>query len=113
MGNTRSIGSPYEDKGRLRDFLGGGGLSKKAGELLDLSRNQIRLITGLLTEYCHLKGHLLKLVLVNSPECDGCKQASEMASRILCHCEALATLRYRYLSHHFMKPGDSEDISVS
>ena len=22
-------------------------------------------------------------------------------------------LRYRHLSHHFMKPGDSEDISVS
>jgi hypothetical protein len=96
-------------------YVEGGGkkkLNKKAGELFNLSRNQ-RLMTGLLTEYCHLKGHLLKLVLVNSPECDVCKQASEMISHILCHCKALATLRYRHLGHHFMKTGDSEDISVS
>ena len=88
-------------------------LNKKAGELLNLSRNQLRLMTGLLIEYCHLKGHLLKLVLVNSHECDGCKQASEMTSHILCHCEALASLRYRHLGHHFLKTGDFEDISVS
>ena len=36
-----------------------------------------------------------------------------MASHILCDCEALVTLRYRHLGHHFMKPGDLEDISVS
>jgi hypothetical protein len=32
---------------------------------------------------------------------------------VLCDCEALATLRFRHLCHHFMKPGDYEDISVS
>jgi hypothetical protein len=35
------------------------------------------------------------------------------SSHVLCDCEALATLRFRHLSHHFMKPGDFEDISVS
>ena len=39
-------------------------------------------------------------------------QASELASHILCDCEALATLRYKCLGHHFVKPGDFEDISV-
>ena len=39
--------------------------------------------------------------------------ASEMASHVLCNCEALATLRFRHLGCHFMKPGDFEDISVS
>jgi hypothetical protein len=48
----------------------------------------------------------------NSPECNRCKQASETASHILCDCEALATLRFRHLGRHFMKPGDFEDISV-
>jgi hypothetical protein len=27
--------------------------------------------------------------------------------------EALATLRFRHLDYHYMKPGDFEDISVS
>jgi hypothetical protein len=70
-------------------------------------------MTGLLTGHCHLKGHLFKLWLVNSPECNRCKQAFETASHVRCDCEALATLRIRHLGSHFMKPGDFEDISVS
>jgi hypothetical protein len=29
-----------------------------------------------------------------------------MASHLFCDCEALAALRFRYLGHYFMKPGD-------
>jgi len=87
--------------------------AERAGELLNLSRNQVRILTGLLTRHCHLKGHLFELGLVNSPGCDRCKQASETATHILCDCEVLATLRYRHLDCRFMKPGDFEDISVS
>jgi hypothetical protein len=36
-----------------------------------------------------------------------------MASHFLCDCEAVATLRCRHLGHHFMKPGDFEEISFS
>ena len=68
---------------------------------------------GLLAGHSHIKGHLFKLGLVNSPVFDGCKQAYVMASHVLCHCEALVTLRFRHLGHHFMKPDDFEDISVS
>ena len=70
-------------------------------------------MTGLLQGHCHLKGHLFKVELVNSPECDRCKQASETASHVLCDCEDLATLRFRHLGHHFKKPGDFEDSPVS
>jgi len=41
-------------------------------------------MTGLLTGHCHWKGHLLKLGLADSPRCDKCKRATEMASRVLC-----------------------------
>jgi hypothetical protein len=51
--------------------------------------------------------------LVNSPACDRCMQTSEIASHVVCDCKALATLRFRHLGHHFMKPSDFEDISVS
>jgi hypothetical protein len=86
---------------------------KKGGELVNLSRNQLRIMTGLLIGHCHLKGHLFNLGLVNSLEYDRCKQASETASHILCDREALATLRFRHLGYHFIKPGDFEDISVN
>jgi len=59
-GNKRNTGSLYMHKGRVRAFFKNP-LQKKAGELLSLSRNQIRIMTGLLTltGHCHLKGHLL------------------------------------------------------
>jgi hypothetical protein len=40
-------------------------------------------------------------------------QASETASDVLSEHEALATIRFRQMGHHFKKPGDFEDISVS
>jgi len=39
-----------------------------------------------------LKGHLFKVGLVNSPNCDRCKQASMTDVYILCDCKALVTL---------------------
>jgi hypothetical protein len=42
--------------GRLRASLKD--LPKRAGELLDFSRNQLRIMTGLLTWHCHLERHL-------------------------------------------------------
>ena len=62
---------------------------------------------------CHLQGHLFTERLVNSPKRHRCKQASETASHVPCNCEALATLRFRPLCHHFMQPGDFEIIPVS
>ena len=59
-----------------------------------------------------MEGRLHKLELVNSPECDRCKQASETVSRVLCDCEALAALRFRHLGRRFLKLGDLEGISV-
>jgi hypothetical protein len=53
--------------------------AKRTRELLSLSRSQLRIMTGLLTGYCHLKGQLFKLGLVDSPWCDVCQQASEVA----------------------------------
>jgi hypothetical protein len=41
------------------------------------------------------------------------KHASETASHVLCHCEALAELRFRQLGRHFLKPIVFVNISVS
>ena len=63
---------------------------KKNWELLNLSRNRLRILTGLATGHSYLKKHLFKPGLVHSPMCDRWQQAFEMASHILCDCKGLA-----------------------
>jgi hypothetical protein len=59
--------------------------------------------------HCHLKGHLSKLGLANSPRCQSCLQKGELGKHILCDCEATAYLRFRHMGHYFMKPSDCYD----
>jgi hypothetical protein len=84
--------------------------AKRAKELLNLERNQLRWVVGLLTGHCHLNGHLFKLGLSNSPTCDRCQKENETATHILCECEALAHLRFRRLGRYFMEPSDYFDV---
>jgi hypothetical protein len=61
-------------------------------------------VAGLLTEHCHLKGHLFKWGLTNSSICERCLQKEESSTHTLCNCEATACLRFRHLGHYFMEP---------
>jgi hypothetical protein len=51
---------------QARDFLKG--LTAERAEVL--LRNQLRIVTGLLTGHCHLKEHLVHLGLTKSFQCD-------------------------------------------
>jgi hypothetical protein len=46
-------------------------------ELLKLNRNQLRWLVGLLTGYFHLKGHICKTGLTDSPICERCLQKDD------------------------------------
>ena len=85
----------------------------RAGELHSLSRNQPIINTDGSADRALLKNTLFKLGLVDIPGCDRCDQATETASQVLCHCEALAILRSRHLGCHFFKPNIFSNISVS
>jgi hypothetical protein len=63
--------------------------AKRAGELCNSSRNQLRIMMGLLTGHCYLKGHVFIMGLIESPACDRHNYASEMASHIFCDYEAM------------------------
>ena len=58
------------------------------------------------------KRSLFKLGLVDISGCVRCQQASKVASHFLV-TETQAELRFRYLSHHFVKLGDFDDITFS
>jgi hypothetical protein len=67
------------------------GLSaRRTKDLLQLNRDQFRWVVALLTGHCHLKGHILKLGLINDPICERCLEKDESATHILCDCEAVA-----------------------
>jgi hypothetical protein len=97
---------------QAKGFLQGPSV-KRTKELLRLNRNQLRWMTGLLTGHCHLRGHLFKMGLTDSPICERCLEKEESATHILCDCEAIAYLRFRPLGHYFMGPGDYQDAPIS
>jgi hypothetical protein len=70
----QSIHGQRQAKGFLKRHSG-----KRAGELLNLSRNQLRLPRG----HNHIKECLFPMGLADSTGLDRCKQAYEMALRVL------------------------------
>jgi hypothetical protein len=89
-----------------------GSSAKRKKELLKLNRAQLQFAVGLLTGHCHLKGHLCKLGLTNSPICERCQEKDESATHILCDCEAIAYVRLHHLVHYFVKPSDYHDAPI-
>jgi hypothetical protein len=80
--------------------------------LLNLNRDQLRWVIGLLTGHCHLKGHLFKLGLTNDPICEWCLEKDESATHIMCDCEAVAHIRFRHLGQFFMETSDYYDALI-
>jgi hypothetical protein len=73
-------------------------LNKITSDLLILSRNQMRLVVGLLTGHCHLRKHLHRLgIYKEEPVCRKCGMGEETAHHILFECEALGRIRYSVL----------------
>ncbi|KAJ8940617.1 hypothetical protein NQ318_004541 [Aromia moschata] len=67
-------------------------------EILRLSRNQIRLVTGLITGHCHLRKHLHRMgIYSDEPICRLCNEEEETSRHIILECPALTHWRYGLL----------------
>jgi hypothetical protein len=71
-----------------------------------------RQVKGLLTGHCHLKGHLFKLDLTDSPTCGRFHMKTQTASHILCECLTLAKLRFHCLSTHITELSHYDEIPL-
>jgi hypothetical protein len=80
-------------------------------KLLSFNRNQSRVVTGLLTGHNTLRRHLYLFGLLDSPLCKKCGVKEETSAHILRECEALASLRHRYLGSFFLEPEDVKSIT--
>lgn len=74
-------------------FLSKGPSKHEAHCLLNMSKHDIRIVTGLVTGHCQMRKHLSRMKLVDEDICRGCGEAEETPIHVLCHCEAFVTLR--------------------
>lgn len=105
-----SLDSPFMDEGSSRACLNDPLLEElgKYSTWAETRYEQWQIANWTLS----FKMSLFKLGLVDIPWCDRCQGASKMASHILL-IGTQAVLRFRYLGHHFVKPGDFADVSFS
>lgn len=90
------------------------GTSKtKTNQLLQLNRQQLRIIIGLYTGHCGLKEHLFKVRLVEERSCRFCTVSLETAEHILCSCEALERKRFIHLGKGRITPMDVWSLETS
>jgi hypothetical protein len=79
---------------------------------LSFNRTQSRVVIGLLTGHNTLRRHLHVMGLCNDPTCRKCVTEEETSVHVLCECEALASLRHRYLGSFFLNPEDIRVLGV-
>ncbi|KAK9504545.1 hypothetical protein O3M35_010858 [Rhynocoris fuscipes] len=64
-------------------------------DLLNLDRQTVRMIVGVLTGYCRLNKYMCHLRITEDDLCRFPSQEEESAAQVLCHCYGLAELRFR------------------
>jgi len=108
MGNQRFVmwHGPYSTQRQARELISGPDLVTRA-RLLSFNRAQSRIVIGLLTGHKTVRQHLYVLGLGDTSICRKCGTEKETSVRVLCACEALASLRHLYLGSFFL---DLEDI---
>lgn len=85
-------------------FIDGPSCKRKV-ELLSMSRNQIRLVVGLLTGHMSTRTHLRRIKKYDGDlSCRLCGKEPETSMHILCSCEALAKRRQCLFGQPFMEP---------
>ena len=75
-------------------------------QILNMSKNEIRIITGIITGHCKLNSHLAKIGLRDDPDCDLCGTERETAKHILFDCLALTSIRQQVFGRSALAPTD-------
>jgi hypothetical protein len=99
----------WRDLGRsqrqARDLISGPNQGTRA-KFLSFSREQSRVVIGLLTGHNTLCRHLHLMGLRDSSLCRKSGAEDETSAHILCRCEALASIRLAHLGSFFLEPED-------
>ena len=73
----------------------------RAIKLLNMSRQQLSVVIGLLTGHLNLNGHLHKIGNDVNSLCRRCLSGNETVEHLLCECESLTISRGRIIGQSF------------
>ena len=76
----------------------------KERDILDLSKSELRLLTGYLTGHNCLRYHLHKIGCAENSLCRLCATDAETSMHLLCKCEALSRFRYQIFGRAQLGP---------
>jgi len=77
---------------------------------LNLTRNRLRLLVGIITGHCGLNRHLNLLRVAESATCDFCHLEEETAEHFVCSCPAFMDLRLSTFGNQTILPEDLRKI---
>lgn len=75
-----------------------------SARLINLGKEDLKILTGYFTGHCGLRYHLSKLGLSDTQICRFCELDNETPVHILCECSALARKRLSYLGGGTLNP---------
>jgi hypothetical protein len=86
---------------------------KRAGDMLKLGRQQLKMAVAILTGHAPVRGHLRTMGLFSGdPSCRFCKMENETVQHITYCCEGLARQRYNILGKSPVEPKDISTASL-
>ena len=83
---------------------------KRTRKFLELSKPELRRITGLLTGHCTLRHHLKKMGKTTDDTCRLCFEEKETAKHVLCECVAVARITLKHFGKGFMSLNDLSGV---
>jgi len=87
--------------------------TRRADDLLKLSRHQLRMVTAIFTGHAPVRGHLYIMGLFGGdPTFRFCRIETETVQHIICCCEALACQRYNVFGKLIVEPKDINKASL-
>ncbi|XP_050294284.1 uncharacterized protein LOC126734631 [Anthonomus grandis grandis] len=84
---------------------------KRAEQLRDMNRSDIRTAVGLLTGHCPVKYHLKAIGITEDDQCRFCSNATETAEHLLCECPTQLCKRLKYLEGVAVLSGGSAETT--
>ena len=86
---------------------------EKSKVFFDLSKNNLRIVTGFLTEHCLLNEHLSRLKLRNNGECRFCGEYGETPEHLITECAETTTIRAMNFGTADVEDGELASVESS
>ena len=79
----------------------------------NLSRQNMRRATHMLTGHCTLNKHLWRMNFEQDPSCEHCPGTEETAEHFLTSCPAYATIRHHTLGNMFLSRNELQNLKIN